>query len=178
MVFYDRTSRDRIKAQARQFRKKTETAEYILRAHIKRSGERKVLRQHVVGRCIVDLGLPFRNLLIEVDGDSHENTKERDFRRDKWFEQLGFNVLRVTNEDVMKNHEGIIEAIKSYPASDKNKVQFYIATRAAKKRSYWVEKEEKPKDSEGFQRPQSKYVPSGDKQAALWDLYPVSTQIH
>lgn len=45
------------------------------------------------------------NLIIEVDGSSHDNPKAwiRDRKRDAVLRKAGFTVLRFTNDDVLKN---------------------------------------------------------------------------
>jgi len=93
-MIYDREARDLIKNRARKLRKKQTGAEYHLRNRLKRNGEKRVLRQCIVGKLIIDLGLPYRNLLIEVDDPSHKMSRARDARRDAWLRNLGFNILR------------------------------------------------------------------------------------
>ena len=179
MMFYDRESRDRIKNFAKSLRKKTTAHEYFVRSHIKRAGEKRVLRQHVVGKCIIDLALPFRNLLIEVDGESHEPTRDKDNRRDKWLTSLGFIVLRVRNEEVMEAPESIMEKIRAFPVSEQNKKKFYMATRAAKKVSYWVEASCEGKT--GLTGKQHHPSPQSCGQPIpidLWNMAPYSTEIH
>jgi len=52
-------------------------------------------------------------LVVEVDGESHdfEERIRHDERRDRWFASRGYRVLRFTNEDVMKNLEGVALSI-------------------------------------------------------------------
>ncbi|MGR5233157.1 endonuclease domain-containing protein [Vibrio rotiferianus] len=73
----------------------------------------KFRRQHGVGRYIVDFYCAELNLVIEIDGDSHFSTegKEKDSMRDAFMEALGIEVLRFTNEEVMKQTESVLEQI-------------------------------------------------------------------
>ena len=52
-------------------------------------------------------------LIVEVDGDTHstEAELEHDRRRDQFLRSLGWRVLRVTNEDVFKALDVVMEAI-------------------------------------------------------------------
>ena len=52
-------------------------------------------------------------LVVEVDGATHWTDTElaRDARRDAWFAQQGFLVLRVTNDDVYREFEAVMETI-------------------------------------------------------------------
>ena len=69
----------------------------------------KFRRQEVIGRYIADFMCPARSLIVEVDGDTHDEAKDR--LRDDVLGQFGFLVLRVTNHDVMSNAEGVLTAI-------------------------------------------------------------------
>jgi very-short-patch-repair endonuclease len=70
----------------------------------------KFRRQEVIGPYIADFMCPARSLIVEVDGDTHDEAKDR--LRDDVLEQFGFLVLRVTHADVMTNVEGVVEAIR------------------------------------------------------------------
>ena len=69
----------------------------------------KFRRQEVIGRYIADFMCPARSLIVEVDGDTHDEAKDR--LRDDLLGQFGFLVVRVTNLDVMSNAEGVLTAI-------------------------------------------------------------------
>ena len=61
----------------------------------------------MVGPRIVDFFCPAKGLIVEIDGDSHD--REQDQRRDGSLEQrTGFRVVRFTNEEVMRNMEGVM----------------------------------------------------------------------
>ena len=69
----------------------------------------KFRRQQVIGPYIADFMCPSRSLIVEVDGDTHDEMKDR--LRDDYLAEFGFAVLRVTNADVMANVEGVLAAI-------------------------------------------------------------------
>ena len=66
-----------------------------------------------MGNYIADFVAHSCKLVVEVDGESHdfESRLRHDGRRDEWFASRGYRVLRFTNEDVMKNLEGVVIAI-------------------------------------------------------------------
>ncbi len=70
----------------------------------------KFRRQEVIGPYIADFMCPARSLIVEVDGDTHDEAKDR--LRDDVLAQFGFLVLRMTNYEVMSNAEGVVEAIR------------------------------------------------------------------
>jgi len=73
----------------------------------------KFRRQHGIGPYIVDFYCPAKSAVIEIDVDTHAEDDQiiKDIERDSFFESLGLRVFRYTNEEVMKNLEGVIEDI-------------------------------------------------------------------
>src|SRR5205085_542305 len=69
----------------------------------------KFRRQSVVGRFIADFLCPQAGLIVEVDGDTHDEDKDR--LRDDILAARGLRVVRVTNDDVMTNMDGVIQHI-------------------------------------------------------------------
>ncbi len=70
-------------------------------------------RQAPMGNYIADFVSHACKLVVEVDGESHdfEERIRHDELRDKWFEARGYRVLRFTDDDVMKNLEGVVFSI-------------------------------------------------------------------
>lgn len=57
-------------------------------------------RQVVIGRYIADVILTTRNVVLEIDGESHKTSLRYDRARDKFLTDLGWHVLRVKTEEV------------------------------------------------------------------------------
>ena len=70
-------------------------------------------RQAPVGRYIVDFADYGRRLVIEVDGGQHGSPEgaERDRTRDSWLAGQGFTVLRVWNNELPANVEGVMQLV-------------------------------------------------------------------
>ncbi|MBA3942802.1 MAG: hypothetical protein C0520_16495, partial [Sphingopyxis sp.] len=51
-------------------------------------------------------------LIVELDGYSHDLRQAYDSRRDRWLAENGYRVLRFTNDDVMSNIEGVVIEIE------------------------------------------------------------------
>lgn len=68
-------------------------------------------RQHAVGNYIPDFCSPKAKLIIEMDGSQHLDQMEYDEERTKYFESLGYKVIRFWNNAVMKDIESVIRAI-------------------------------------------------------------------
>ena len=70
----------------------------------------KFVRQEPIGPYVVDFICRERRLIIEVDGGQHADSR-RDRERDKWLVDHGYRIVRFWNNDVIKNTEGVLEAI-------------------------------------------------------------------
>jgi very-short-patch-repair endonuclease len=100
-------------SRAREMRKELTPAELKLWAKLR--GDQllglRFRRQHCVGSYIADFFCHPARLVVEVDGDSHDERREYDERRTYWMTQQGLRVVRFTNEDVLKNFDAVLEAI-------------------------------------------------------------------
>src|ERR1051325_8501027 len=87
-------------------------AERLLWRHLRayRLVGEKFRRQQPVGRYVVDFFHPSARLIIEVDGGQH-NESETDAKRDAWFRERDYTVLRFWNNDVLTNTESVLEVI-------------------------------------------------------------------
>jgi very-short-patch-repair endonuclease len=90
-------------------------AETLLWRHLKahRLGHLSFRRQTPIGNYIADFVAHSCRLVVEVDGESHDFDERlrHDARRDQWFASRGYRVLRFTNDDVMRNLEGVVLSI-------------------------------------------------------------------
>jgi very-short-patch-repair endonuclease len=71
----------------------------------------KFRRQHPIGPYIADFACEEKKLVIELDGDSHIGRAAYDHRRQAAIEQLGYKVIRVGNDDVLRDDEAVLELI-------------------------------------------------------------------
>jgi very-short-patch-repair endonuclease len=79
----------------------------------------KFRRQSVIGRFIADFLCRQKALIVEVDGDTHDQGKDR--LRDDVLVQRSFHVLRVTNDDVMWNMDGVLTVIAAALAAARDR---------------------------------------------------------
>ena len=70
--------------------------------------------QHPISKYIADFYCHKAKLVIEIDGDIHNNedVKERDEGRTFEIEDLGIKIIRFTNIQIMNNIEEVISKIK------------------------------------------------------------------
>ena len=79
-------------------------------------------RQHIIGNYIVDLVCLSSHLVIEIDGDYHQEVEvqQSDEARTRYLESYGFTVLRFTNDEIIADTDRCVNIIKSYLT---NKIQ-------------------------------------------------------
>ncbi len=80
----------------------------------KRSFGIKFRRQFGIGPYIVDFCSPMHQMVIEVDGESHTDSLAiaYDRERDAYMLAMEIQVFRFTNDEVMKNLDGVLIRIQ------------------------------------------------------------------
>ena len=73
----------------------------------------RFLRQKVIDNYIADFYCHDARLIIELDGSQHyeEQNATRDQIRTEQIEQRGLMVIRIPNNEVMRNFQGVCEFI-------------------------------------------------------------------
>jgi len=101
--------------RARALRKRMTKAEVILWSKLRSRAANgfHFRKQHPAGPYIADFACLKAHLIVEVDGETHSTEDElaHDRRRDHYLHERGWRVLRVTNEDVYKHLDGVMDAI-------------------------------------------------------------------
>lgn len=77
-------------------------------------GGRKFRRQQSIGNYIVDFYCASEKLIIELDGNIHENpvNQQYDFKRSEFLESLENKVIRFKNDEIKNSIELVLERIK------------------------------------------------------------------
>ena len=98
--------------RARALRQSSSVPERLLWGRLRagRCGA-KFRRQHPVGAYVVDFFCDAARLVIELDGRSHDESYKYDMTRQRFLEQQGLQVLRVSNDRVLADLNGVVEAI-------------------------------------------------------------------
>ncbi|ARV05439.1 ATP-dependent DNA helicase RecG [Polaribacter sp. SA4-10] len=111
-----------MKELQKERKQQTTEAEKVLWEQLKtKKLDIKFRRQHVVDEFIVDFICISKKLIIEVDGKYHnkKEQQEADNLRTEILQELGFKVIRFTNEEVIGNSENVInkisQALESLP---------------------------------------------------------------
>jgi very-short-patch-repair endonuclease len=106
---------------AKTLRRSLTKAEAVLWSRLKGKGlnGHHIRRQHPIGPYVADFACAEARLVIEVDGATHMNAGERahDAKRTSFLESEGWHVMRVWNNDVYENRDGVLRAIDELAAA-------------------------------------------------------------
>lgn len=85
-------------------------------------------------KYFADFALLNRKLIIEVDGDSHDSPaqKEKDLLHEQQVLELGWRVVRVSNEAVLANSYQAIQAAVAQEFPDKDALETQLTERLAR----------------------------------------------
>jgi very-short-patch-repair endonuclease len=106
---------EQIQQRARELRREMTPAErrlwQALRGNVLEGAHFR--RQHAIGPYILDFYCAKARLAIELDGGSHLEQEQYDEERTNWLEsEKGMRVIRFSNQDVQRDLDSVIEAIR------------------------------------------------------------------
>jgi very-short-patch-repair endonuclease len=97
---------------AKKLRRNMSPPEVRLWALLRRSpGGGRFRRQHPIGPYVADFYCPAAKLVIEVDGQIHNHTVDRDTARDDYIRGLGLRILRVPASEVMEDTKSVADGL-------------------------------------------------------------------
>jgi len=98
---------------ARQLRKEMTKEERHLWYDFLRGYPIRFSRQKILGKYIVDFYCAKAKLVIELDGSQHyqQPQAEKDFSRDMFLSNYGLTVIRIPNNEINCNFQGVCEYI-------------------------------------------------------------------
>ena len=105
-----------LKDWAKEMRSNPTEAESILRDYVRAKNlGHKFLFQYIIGQFIVDFFCPDYRLIIEVDGEYHSEPLQEydDELRTQMLEELGYKVIRFSNERVLYDIDNVVNEIRS-----------------------------------------------------------------
>ena len=104
-----------LKDFANENRKNMTDAERVLWNGLRTIPETRFRRQHPIGDYIADFICMKHKLVVEVDGGYHSEPRQQedDETRTHNLENLGYNVIRFTNEEVLFDTDNVITKIKN-----------------------------------------------------------------
>jgi very-short-patch-repair endonuclease len=124
--------------QRKQLRNNATQAEKMLWYELKNNqlAGRKFRRQHSVGNYILDFYCPEERLAIELDGEQHEDDKQKEYdkKRTEYLNGLKIKVIRLKNTDVIFGRDSVVKIIlenlrsekKLNPSPSRNNLEFPV----------------------------------------------------
>ena len=112
----DKNAWNVLKENARDNRKnRTEAEERLWSAVRNNQLGFKFRRQHSIDQFIADFACLEKGLIVEVDGEIHNNPENKEYAEGRTFElkKKGFEIIRFTNEEVLTQLNVVIDKIKS-----------------------------------------------------------------
>ena len=71
----------------------------------------KFRRQVNIGPYIADFLCKQHRLIVEIDRGIHDGQKEYDQERDEYLHNRGYRVIRISNTEVLKNIDSVLQHI-------------------------------------------------------------------
>ena len=107
-----------LKEKSRELRKAGNLSEVLLWQQIKNKQFNNLDfdRQKIIGNYIVYFYCASKNIVIEIDGISHDEKQKYDETRDNYLKSLGLEVIHILDIDVYKNLDGVIKNLNNHPA--------------------------------------------------------------
>ena len=98
---------------AKQLRKEMTKEERHLWYDFLRDYPIRFKRQNIIGKYIVDFYCAKAKLIVELDGSQHfeDSNIEKDTERTAFLEKYGLTVIRIPNNGVNRNFNGVCEYI-------------------------------------------------------------------
>lgn len=99
--------------RSKDLRREMTDEERILWAHLRarRLSNFRFRRQQIIDGFIVDFFCHEAGLVVEVDGEVHDQQAEYDAERDRILSARGLHVLRFRNDEVKERLQGVLARI-------------------------------------------------------------------
>lgn len=109
-------SNHNLKERARALRKAGNYAEVVFWQHVHKNKfyEIDFDRQRIIGNYIVDFYIKSLGLVVEIDGESHNDKEEYDEKRELYLLNLGLKVFKTTNYRVLHDLENVLKELELY----------------------------------------------------------------
>jgi type I site-specific restriction-modification system R (restriction) subunit/very-short-patch-repair endonuclease len=116
--YFDLPYNSKLKERARELRQAGNLSEVLFWNQVKNSQFKgyDFDRQKIIGNYIVDFYCSNCQVVIEIDGSSHDEKIEYDSERDRYLESLGLTVIHITVADVLQRMGNVMEMLYDHPA--------------------------------------------------------------
>ncbi|MGG7033829.1 MAG: endonuclease domain-containing protein [Flavobacterium sp.] len=71
-------------------------------------------RQRIIGNYIVDFYIKALGMIVEIDGESHNDKEEYDERRENYFRSLGLKIFKTANFRILHDLENVMRELERF----------------------------------------------------------------
>lgn len=71
-------------------------------------------RQRIIGNYIVDFYLKTLGLIVEIDGESHNDKEDYDNKREDFLESLDLKIFKTTNIRVLHDLDNVMKELEDF----------------------------------------------------------------
>lgn len=105
-----------LKSRARALRKAGNYPEVVYWKHVNKKNFWKIDfdRQRIIGNYIVDFYVKSLGLIVEIDGESHNEKEAYDLKREDYFKSLGLRVYKISSLRVLNDLENVLGELERY----------------------------------------------------------------
>lgn len=105
-----------LKSRAKALRKAGNYPEVAFWLQVKKGGFNYIDfdRQRIIGNYIVDFYVKTLGLIVEIDGESHNDKEEYDKKREEFLESLGLNIFKTTNLRVLHDLDNVMKELELF----------------------------------------------------------------
>jgi len=108
----------KLRERVKELRQAGNLCEVLLwqQLHKKKFKEYDFDRQKIIGNYIVDFFCGNCNVVIEIDGSSHNDKIDYDDERNAFLEGLGLKIIHIAAQDVLNHLDSVMEMLHNHPA--------------------------------------------------------------
>jgi len=112
--WYELPFNPNLKQRAKELRKAGNLSEVLFWQQVKKRQFMNLDfdRQKIIGNYIVDFYCKDIGVIIEIDGNSHDDKQEYDQERDAYLQGLGLKIFHIQDSDIKKNLESVLEFLR------------------------------------------------------------------
>lgn len=105
-----------LKSRAKRLRKGYNYAEVVFWLAVKKKQFYNIDfdRQRIIDHYIVDFYVKKLGLVVEIDGESHNDKEEYDKQRSQKLESFGLKIFRTTNFRVLHDLDNVLKELKEF----------------------------------------------------------------
>ena len=116
--YFSLPANSKLREKAKELRKAENLCEVLLWLQLNKQKFRgfDFDRQKIIGNYIVDFYCVNCRVVIEIDGNSHNEKEEYDKERDVFLEGLGLTVIHIQAREILKQLNEVMDMLYEHPA--------------------------------------------------------------